>query len=296
VTGFFSYEVKAMAFRIDEIFNDPTPDGIINQRLVFTMTRIGELTDLGSDEKQEFLNLLLLIGKKLISVWRQLQEYKREEDRLIRVAKDSQPLEKQEVQRVSYSLDLFLAHDLFLVQTKSTLDYLVKVPIPILGRNVWPLRTFTGKGEGVLNALDRNVPKRYADKVRLIKEMVIKKHLAWLEATITARDRINHFLDGGVDFRAFLVIKVIKDEKERIHVPQFPDGMTAREMMEVTFLNLLMLVEDFIAGFLLFRLPPKYSMFHVPSDPRKSVKSPWIVIAAEEEEKFMKQFGKWEKF
>jgi hypothetical protein len=159
-----------MAFRLDEVFYDPTPDGIINQRLVFTMTKIAELTDFGHEEKQEFINLLLLIGKKLVSVWKQLQEYKMEEDRLIRVAKQSEAIQKQAIQRISYSLDLFLAHDLFLVQTKSTLDYLVKVPIPILGRNVWPLRTFTGHGEGVMKALDRNVPTKFANKVRLIKE------------------------------------------------------------------------------------------------------------------------------
>lgn len=40
-----------MSFRIDEILADPTPDGIVNQRLVFTMTQIAELTDLGSEEK-----------------------------------------------------------------------------------------------------------------------------------------------------------------------------------------------------------------------------------------------------
>jgi len=286
-----------MSFRIDEIFADPTPNGIVNQRLVFTMTRIAELTDLGSEEKQEFMNLLLLIGKKLIGTWKQLQEYKAEEDRLTRVAKENPPIEKQAVQRVSYSLDLFLAHDLFLVQTKSTLDYLVKVPIPMLGRNVWPLRTFTGYGEGVLKALDRNVPKKYEDKVRLIKEMIIKKHLGWLEATIRGRDMINHFLDGGIDFRAFLVIKILNDGKEVIHVPKFPDGTTAREMMEATWLNLLMLVEDFIAGCLLFRLPKKFSMFHIPSDPRTSIKTPWIVIRAEKEDEFMNKLSKkWEKF
>jgi hypothetical protein len=45
-----------------EIFTDPTPNGIVNQRLVTTMVQVAERTNMNSQEKQDFLNLLLLTG------------------------------------------------------------------------------------------------------------------------------------------------------------------------------------------------------------------------------------------
>jgi hypothetical protein len=284
-------EVTHMSWRLDEIFTDPTPNGIVNQRLVTTMVQVAERTNMNSQEKQDFLNLLLLIGKKLIGVWKHLQTYSTIEDGLIEEANKTEPVEKQKIQRVSYSLDLFLEFDELFVQTKSTLDYLVKVPMPILGRNVWPLRTFKGKGEAVVNALRRNMPTQYTQKARLIETMLTDRHLGWLDTAIETRNRINHFQDGGIDFRIFIVIKIMKDGKEVIHVPAWQEDATVRSAMEITWSNLFMLCEDFIGGFLLMRLPENYAVIHKVSL-IDNVRSAWTFFSSQAAaEEALKRFG-----
>jgi len=61
---------------------------------------------------------------------------------------NSPPLEKLDIQHIIYSQDLFLEVDEFVVQVTSTLDYLAKLPLAIIGKNNWPyLRTFGSKGQ-----------------------------------------------------------------------------------------------------------------------------------------------------
>jgi hypothetical protein len=270
-----------MSFRIDELFADPTPNGIVNQRLVMTMLNVAERTEMNSKEKQDFMNLILLVGKKLIGVWRHLQNYIAVEEGLCEEAKKMEAMEKQKVQRVAYSLDLFLEFDGFYVQTKSTLDYLIKIPLPILGNKTWPLRTFSDKGEAVINALNRNVPKRFANKARLIETMLTDKHMGWLATAIEVRNRINHCLDGGIDFRIFIVIKKLKEGVEFIHVPTWEEGVPIRTVLEATWQNLFMLCEDFIGGFLFMRLPENYAIVHKPT-PLDTPRSPWLFFNSQE--------------
>jgi hypothetical protein len=96
--------------------------------------------------------------------------------------------------------------DEFLVQFKSTLDYLVKLPVPLVGRR-WNLSTVGERGGSVRKALKRNLPKEYARTAKMVEEQVLDLHKPWLEMAIEARDRLNHFLDGGANLKPCLSSK-----------------------------------------------------------------------------------------
>lgn len=274
------------------LFNDPTPSGIINQRLVVHALNVLEYTDLNEAEKIDIRDLVLYIGIKLVAVWRHLENYKAIEDILIKDAKNSTSIEKQAIKHVRYEQNLFLELDEFLVQLKSALDYLVKIPRAVVGRNVWSLTTFGKKGDTVIKALKGSLPEKYADKAKLIEEKVVQKHLDWLADTINARDMINHYLHGGLDIKGFMVMKIIENGNEKIHVPMRTDDLTLRAYMEIAWVNLFKLTEDFIISFLALRLQVKYSLLHTLSD-HTSVKSPWKIMPTQNYEALIATEG-WE--
>jgi hypothetical protein len=276
-------------WRYFDLFNDPTPNGLINQRYLITMMRLADHTDLKPDEKEKFINMLLLVSKKLVATWKHYNNYITIEDQLIKEAVAGKAIEHQMNQRISYSQDLFLEMDEFLVQFKSTLDYLVKLPVPLVGRR-WNLSTFGERGGSVRKALKRNLPKEYARTAKMVEEQVLDLHKPWLEMAIEARDRLNHFLDGGANFEAMLVIKMMKDEKEVVHVPMWDEENTMRFTMEVIFYNLLKLVEDFTAGFMTARLKGEVTLVHKPVE-RLSVESPWRTMTLEEFRKLKDREG-----
>lgn len=183
------------------LFNDATPTGIINQRLVTHVVRLYAYTDLTEEEKKDLSDLLYFVGMKLVAVWRHLNNYKSIEDRLIKQAQRSTSIEKQAIKHIRYEQDLFLELDEFLVQLKSSLDYLVRIPRAIVGRNVWSLSMFHKKGAAVVNALKGSLPDKYKEKAKIIEDNVVQ-HLPWLADTINARDMINHYLHGGWTSRA----------------------------------------------------------------------------------------------
>jgi hypothetical protein len=267
-------------WRTIDLFKDPTPDGLINQRYLMTMMRLVELTDLNSEEKQKFMNVLLLVSKKLVATWKHFHAYATLEDELIKEAEAGEAIEHQSVQRVTYSQDLYLEMDEFLYQVKSTLDYMVKLPVPLVGRG-WNISTFGEKGGAVRKALRRNLPKKFASSAKMIEEQALDMHREWLESIIEARDRLAHFLEGGASFEAMLVIKMMKDGKAVVHVPLWDKETTMRRVMESTFHNLLKLVEDFTAGFLTLRLRDGINLVHIPVE-IFSVESPWKALTPEQ--------------
>ena len=88
---------------------------------------------------------------------------------------------KEPIKRTSSSVqlepsqELFLEFDEFLVQVKSTLDHLVKVPMVFLGKNRWSLNTFGDKGDSVIKALSHNLP---SSQKKFSSQLIstVKKH------------------------------------------------------------------------------------------------------------------------
>ena len=113
------------------------------------------------------------IAVKLASVHNHLHRYGAVEDEIIAKVRVASPPSPPVVRTVELSQDLFLELDEFLVQLKSTLDYLVKIPVPILGRNNWNLTRFGKEGEALRKVLQRNTPKEQESVVyHLIEEFV----------------------------------------------------------------------------------------------------------------------------
>ena len=63
-----------------ELFTDPTPTKIINQRYLHRMLFILAQTDLNQEEFDKFLNSLLFVCKKLVAVWNHYHRYAELED------------------------------------------------------------------------------------------------------------------------------------------------------------------------------------------------------------------------
>lgn len=265
-----------MPVRNVTIFRDPTPDGFINQRYIFTMAKIAkESTDFSLEEFDKFMGELALIAWKMAATWKHLNSYIIAEEALIEAEKPKPPIESLEYQKLEYSLDLYFELDGFLVQMKSTLDYLAKLPRSIVG-NSWPPIHFGDKGKRVLDALKNNFPAKYANTVPLI-EMCITEHKAWLQMAIEARDMINHYIQGGLDIKSTIVAKTTINGEEGIIVPMWADDLTLRAYLEIVWNNLVLLVEQFTIGFLSARFKPGLGFISNP-EPRGSIISPIQVM------------------
>ncbi len=244
-------------FVVENVFADPSPTAHINQRILITFINALEHTDLSEKEQEQVFHLLLLLAKKLAAAWRHLESYRQLEQRLVTQAQ-AEPANPAPgtVIHVDYSDDLFNDFDEFLVQLKSALDHLVKIPIPVFGGNAWKLRTFGDKGEEVINALQRNTPKKYADKIAVICDKVIRPNQGWLQVVIDIRDRINHLIEGGVAFEHFRIRKIVRDGVEHVVVPKWSDEQPVREALEITWRRLMCLCEEFIGFILFLRIKP----------------------------------------
>lgn len=261
------------------VFDDPTPNGVINQRILQHTMKLLEHTTLTQEEKQKVFNLTLLIAKKLATVWKHKEEYTKTQKSLVEAeeVKDEDPA----IRRLEVSQDLFMEFDEFLVQLKSTLDYLVHLPVPIFGRKKWNLRSFGDKGNDVVNAMRRNLPREQQKMVEGIVKILFEQRKDWLTWSIHARDKVNHFLDGGVPFEYFAVTKV--GYPPQIRVPMWSNEQTIESFMEISWHNLFTFVEDFIATFLYFRFEKGKTLFHGSSEFPSPI-SPWVLRSQDDME------------
>ena len=234
---------------------------------------LSESTTLDDSEREQLFRILLLVSKKLASVWKHKLDFQRIEAHLIDECK---PRDKTSpVFTIETSQDLVLEFDEFLVQVKSELDYLVKLPIPILGRMTWNLRTFGDKGEAVMKVLRRNLGKSRKPQVDGIQKMLFDQSREWLQATIHARDKINHYIDGGISFEDFAVF--CHPESGALHRPMWSPDQTVSAFLDVIWTNLFRFTEDFTAMFLFFRHKPGLTMYHGEAS-MDSMKSPWVYV------------------
>jgi hypothetical protein len=263
-----------------ELFNDPTPDGLINMRVMVAFVQMFEFTTLTGAEKARLLDLLALVARKLVGVWRHLDAFRTIEDELAAQEESRDLAADVSFLELRYSQDLFLEFDGFLVQLKSALDYLVKVPVPIVGGNRWKLRSFGERGEAVFKAVKGCLSAK--DRSRMVPYMykVLEMHRPWLKEVIDARDRTNHFLDGGIPYEQFLVRKIRRKGVEGVCVPMWSDSQQLRSAMEAIWVRLVSLVEDFVGGFIGLRLRDGFALFHA-AVPDGVPQTCWRVVPSE---------------
>jgi len=271
--------------RMVKLFDDPTPTGIINQRFVRQQMVLAKATDFTDGEANLFLRILILVAKKLAFVWKHKSAFQNLEQRLVSDL-TSKAGQGEVPEGQDASEDLFMEFDGFLVQVKSTLDYLVKIPIPIFGRKKWPPVTFGEKGERARKLL-KNLPMQHRAKAAGINTLLLEKHKLWLHGVIEARDKQNHFIDGGIPFEYFGVFWDRSKSIAVIHTPRWSNDQTISEFMDIIWSNLFRFCEDFVAYFLFFRVKPGLVFFHGPAD-ISSLESPWKVVPQEEMDKYEK--------
>ena len=126
------------------LFSDPT-NGYIQNRIGITLfSIINKHTGLTDSEKRCFLKYLIVCEKKMACVWRHFKNYTDYENNYIIKFQECNIVNG--FSDVEYSNELFCDFDVFLVQIKSTLDCVSKIPKCLLG-NEWTIRTFANKGK-----------------------------------------------------------------------------------------------------------------------------------------------------
>ncbi|GEM_PF-1581623 len=276
-----------------KVFNDPTPNGQINMRVMKASSDISQHTDLTEDEQLRFFKLTLLTAKKLVAVYKHLRTYQQIEDALIEKEAAATAPGNRAIY-LEHAQELLIECDEFLVQVKSTLDYLVKVArVPLRGN--WSVATFGDKGKTVIRAL-QNLPPPKQKYGKGVAEFFIKNHQPWLESAIKARDVINHMLGGEIDPEGFMVFAAPGKDSPILQIrrPMWSEDQTIRGYMTVIWQNLLKLVEDFVISSLGFRLKPGLTLYHGSVAP-DSAESPWHVTTLEARDKILAQ-AKWERF
>ena len=267
------------------LFNDPTPNMIIVNRIAKRMFMIAaNCTDLGKPENREdsndFIDLVILISRKMASVWNHLQAYHAHEKRL--VEEFSSPRTDHE-----FSQDLFEEFDVFAVQIKSTLDHLVKTLRPMIGRK-WTMYTFGDKGETVFNSLKRNTSRKFEGRVRMMEHLLYSDHhKQWLGAVIDSRDRMNHGIAGGMDVKNFAVFH---QPDGTVSLPRWSSAQSLADAMDGLWNNFFHYVEDWLACALYFRILDQYAIVR-QEKPLTSADSSWNVMDQKLSEQIVRTVG-----
>jgi hypothetical protein len=265
------------------VFDDPTPNAVILNRIDrYPLEVAVNCTDLKPEELGDFSDLVMLISRKMASVWKHLQAYHAEENKLRE--KFGDPAVTHHV----YSQQLFEEFDVFAVQIKSTLDHVAKLMRPMLGRK-WTMYTFSNKGEGVLASLKNNTPRKQAGIVKSMEYFLFSDHhKAWLAAIIDSRDRMNHCQEGGLKIEKFAVFH---NPDGTLHVPMWTDEQELGTAMDAIWSNFFHFVEGFIMLALQFRvLDEKFSVFQ-REEPVTSPKPSWAVMRKADGDALIEKLG-----
>jgi hypothetical protein len=215
-------------------------------------------------QKNDFFNALLLQAKKLLSLWIHYDRFRKEEEKL----KASAPVFDSAIhpgpQLITYSQELFMEFDEYLVQYKSSLDYLAKLPGSLLGRDKWNPRSFGEKGERIVRMLKSALPKEKKKQATDFEEFIFEKHKVDIQMIVDVRDKINHLVDGGISFKNFAVYGLRENGVVTYKCPMWSHDQCVSEFMRVAFYNHLKFCEDFIVFFLGLYLQPGFGFFHAP--------------------------------
>ena len=255
-----------------KIFDDPTPNGLICGRLLKHGAWLLGGIDISEEEREDLFTVLMGVGRKLAMVWTHYDRYVKEEDMIVKDMHGR--LQQGREPHVEVAQKLWFEFDGFLVQVKSCLDQLVKLPTPILGAKRWHPSTFSGRGEGVAKALRGSAPKKHKKLAEEIATWIEGHVPAWLGPTIEARDRANHCLRPWIDERTFTVVVVTVGGKQMVSPPRFTATQTMREFLTTVWENLFCFCEAFLWHFARFRMHSALRLRHTPV-PATSERSPW---------------------
>lgn len=241
-------------------FNDPS--GMIRDRILDQFVHMLQYTTLAPKKQQEIIQLLSLISYKMLAIWTHDQRYDSMEKKRIAAA-EANPQDRRLDKPIvfEHAQDMYIELDEFLVQVKSTLDYLVKILHYTFGFGFdGQLHSFQRNGMGIVNLLKRNTKQDERTKKAanyLIKFIENEDKQAFLKGIIGARNAMNHFQDGGLSPMSFVVVSVIdKEGKQTLHRPTFGDGIDNRAEIKTVMLEIQGFIWEFVEYFLGLSLAP----------------------------------------
>jgi hypothetical protein len=246
---------------LKKLFHDPTPNQIIGHRLFIRRFDMLQWCDLSDEEKEELHKALHRMCLKLISAWKSMEKYRELTLTLVEASKDAPRLNSASVVRSEPSEELGDLLDSCLTQFKSTLDYLVKLGVPMFGRNRWTLRTFSDHGKKVANALHR-LPDRFRPATDELANF-LEINEEWLAEVIQFRDWVNHGLDGGPDPFIMEIYSVSNGDAIDTYCPLFK-GVPIEKYLEHTWWNIFYFVEAFVAYLHWSRAKAKVRLYFRP--------------------------------
>jgi hypothetical protein len=80
------------------------------------------------------------------------------------------------------------------------LDDLAQVPVVFFGRQKWNHRSFGDEGRKILKLLRNVLPKEKKHFADDFEQTILATHKADIEQIVNARDKINHYIEGGIPY------------------------------------------------------------------------------------------------
>jgi hypothetical protein len=236
---------------------------MILERIIRQFVVMLQHSDIEKDDQKSIEELLVVIALKCFSIWKHDQRYDTNEGELITEAK-SNPIDRREAGPIEIATAqvLWIEFDGFLVQVKSVLDHMVHILHYTLDLKFSALSSFGDHGNKIITLLRNNVSAKVPGRLGAARLLIehIEINQWWLTVVIESRDRMNHYMHGGLSPLNFLVTLTIQaDGTEKLYRPAFAPGRTVKEEMEVIFKSLL----DFVEYFIGIALAPRMSGYAV---------------------------------
>ena len=243
------------------LFDDPSNDHQINNKFFNGAALIAFKTTLADTDKQQLISLITILCMKLASLWLIKENYKSELSKIKSQLKESPKGGNDNLHSYSiHSSGLMGWLDVYLVQIKSILDHLVKIPSPIFGYKQWSLATFGKKGETVKKSFE-NLPKDYKKKTNNYYEYIFgSQH--WIHDAIDMRDKLNHGIKGGLNLKMFELS--YNQDLDKYQEPMWSQDQTINEALELIFDSMLKTSSIFCGLILSLKLPDDHTVICDP--------------------------------
>jgi hypothetical protein len=160
----------------------------------------------------DFIDLILLIARKMLSVYKHKEAYHTEERRLAEKFKTDPAAPRV------HSQELFEEFDVFLVQIKEHARSHGQADAADARTEVDDVHV-RRRGPGCSHVSATECREALRRRVKMMEDFVFtKRNLEWLEAVIATRDRANHNLDGGLKIETFAIFR---NPHSTVHFPMW---------------------------------------------------------------------------
>ncbi|MFC1508332.1 hypothetical protein ACFL60_01430 [Candidatus Omnitrophota bacterium] len=247
-----------MNFFITKLWTDEEIGG----RLYLQACKLDVNGFLSNSEKDDFFDKLFAVMHKITAMKYHLDNYQIIEKKIYSIAR--QKFKKDSKQSIE-AFELIFELESFLFQLKSSLDMLVKLLIPIIGKGIVGTQTFGDKGNKVIKGLEKLKSKKDVN-VKAINDLITlirDDKDSWLENVINIRDNLNHV--KGLRNYEFIPVKLPNGDI----IPQKPEFLEIQTVpfMKLVYSNNLEFSQDFMSFSLALRLPP--GLFLIEADSTK---------------------------